>query len=55
MAAAWFRWVEAKISRIEDEHRNLEETVKTLKRQRKRMLLIFIGVIILNDILLLSI
>ena len=52
MASAWFKWVEAKISRIEFEKQNLEESLATLKRQQKRMLYVIIGGILINGILL---
>ena len=55
MASAWFKWVEAKISRIEFEKQNLEESLNTLQRQQKRMLWGFILMVIINDVLLFSI
>ena len=55
MASAWFKWVEAKISRIEFEKQNLEESLNTLQRQQKRMLWGFILMVIINGVLLFSI
>ena len=55
MAAAWFKWVEEKIARIDFEKDNLEESLTTLKRQQKRMLYLLIGVLIINGILLFGI
>ena len=55
MASAWFKWVEAKISRIELEKQNLEESLNTLQRQQKRMLWGFILMVIINGVLLFSI
>ena len=55
MASAWFKWVEAKISRIKFEKQNLEESLNTLQRQQKRMLWGFILMVIINGVLLFSI
>ena len=52
MASAWFKWVEAKISRLEFEKQNLEESLATLKRQQKRMLYLILGVLVINGVLL---
>tara|TARA_R100000995_G_scaffold40887_1_gene19042 strand:+ start:582 stop:761 length:180 start_codon:yes stop_codon:yes gene_type:complete len=55
MATAWFRWVEAKLSRIEREKDNLEESLATLKRQQKRMLYLIMGVLGIYGILLFTV
>tara|TARA_R100000231_G_scaffold97921_1_gene73132 strand:+ start:198 stop:377 length:180 start_codon:yes stop_codon:yes gene_type:complete len=55
MASAWFKWVEAKLSRMEREKENLEESLTTLKRQQKRMLYLIVGVVIINGVLLFAI
>ena len=55
MAAAWFKWVEAKLSRIEFEKQNLEESLTALKRQQKRMLYLIVGAVFINGVLLFAI
>ena len=55
MASAWFKWVEAKLSRMEREKDNLEESLTILKRQQKRMLYVIVGVVIINGVLLFAI
>ena len=55
MASAWFKWVEAKLSRIEREKENLEESLTTLKRQQKRMLYLIVGAVVINGVLLFAI
>ena len=55
MASAWFKWVEAKLSRIEFEKQNLEESLTALKRQQKRMLYLIIGAVFINGVLLFAI
>ena len=55
MASAWFKWVEAKLSRIEFEKQNLEESLTALKRQQKRMLYLIVGAVFINGVLLFAI
>ena len=55
MASAWFKWVEAKLSRIEFEKQNLEESLTALKRQQKRMLYLIVGAVVINGVLLFAI
>lgn len=52
MAAAWFRWVEAKLSRLERNIQNLEESLKDYKRMQKRMLYAIGVLVVINGILL---
>ena len=55
MSSAWFKWVEAKLSRIEFEKQNLEESLTALKRQQKRMLYLIVGAVFINGVLLFAI
>ena len=55
MASAWFKWVDAKLSRIEFEKQNLEESLTALKRQQKRMLYLIVGAVFINGVLLFAI
>ena len=52
MAAAWFRWVEAKVSRLERNIQNLEESLKSYKNTQKRMLFGFLVMVIINGVIL---
>ena len=52
MAAAWFKWVEAKLSRLESTIENLEESLASYKQMQKRMLYAFMVLVILNGVLL---
>jgi uncharacterized protein YlxW (UPF0749 family) len=52
MAAAWFKWVEAKVTRLENSIENLEESLKGYKRIQKRMLYAIGVLVVINGILL---
>ena len=52
MAAAWFKWDESKLSRLENTIENLEESLASYKRTQKRMLYAIIIMVILNGFLL---
>tara|TARA_R100001463_G_scaffold90378_1_gene145098 strand:+ start:213 stop:389 length:177 start_codon:yes stop_codon:yes gene_type:complete len=52
MASAWFKWVEAKLSRLENTIENLEESLKDYKRIQKRMLYAIGVLVVINGILL---
>ena len=52
MASAWFKWVESKLSRLENTIENLEESLASYKRTQKRMLYAIMGMVIINGILL---
>ena len=53
MASAWFKWVESKLSRLENTIENLEESLALYKRTQKRMLYAIMIMVILNGFLLL--
>ena len=48
MASAWFKWVESKLSRLENTIENLEESLASYKRTQKRMLYAIMIMVILN-------
>ena len=52
MAAAWFKWVEAKVTRLEHSIQNLEESLNGYKRIQKRMLYAIGVLVVINGILL---
>jgi len=52
MASAWFRWVEAKLSRMQYSIENLEESLASYKRSQKRMLFGIVVLVIVNGVLL---
>ena len=52
MAAAWFKWVEAKVTRLENSIENLEESLASYKRSQKRMLFGIVVLVIVNGVLL---
>ena len=52
MATAWFKWVEAKLTRLERSIENLEESLASYKQTQKRMLYAIIIMVILNGFLL---
>ena len=52
MASAWFKWVESKLSRLENTIENLEESLASYKQTQKRMLYAIMGMVIINGILL---
>ena len=52
MASAWFKWVEAKVSRLEFDIKNLEESLASYKQSQKRMLYAIMGMVIINGVLL---
>ena len=48
MASAWFKWVESKLTRLENTIENLEESHASYKRTQKRMLYAIMIMVILN-------
>jgi hypothetical protein len=48
MASAWFKWVESKLTRLENTIENLEESLASYKRTQKRMLYAIMIMVILN-------
>ena len=52
MASAWFKWVEAKVSRLEFDIKNLEESLASYKQSQKRMLYAIMVMVIINGVLL---
>ena len=52
MASAWFKWDEAKVSRLEFDIKNLEESLASYKQSQKRMLYAIMVMVIINGVLL---
>lgn len=52
MAPAWFSWVEARLRNQHDKIQNLEESLTSYKQMQKRMLYIFMILVVLNGLLL---
>ena len=52
MATAWFKWVEAALSRQNNQIQNLEESLKSYERTQRRMLYAIMGMVVINGILL---
>ena len=52
LAPAWFGWVEAKLSQLNNTIENLEESLASYKRIQKRMLFGIVMLVIINGVLL---